>query len=133
MISGYASHAIDHLNDETYGNTHSWIGNSVNSFAGVAFDDAYAIDQIAFGRDNGDPPGEANQYVDRYAGIYTLQYTMAEIGTVDETLADSEWITIANLTYDSTSPDTTGYLRHLWNFPRIDGCDRHSDSDRQQR
>lgn len=114
VLPGYAAHSIPHLNDETYGNSNSWIANSANSFAGVAFDGPQMINTIAFGRDNG---GEPNQYTDRFQGAYTLQYTTVPLP--DETTPDSAWTTIANLTYTATYPDATGYLRHLWKFDPI--------------
>ncbi len=112
-ISGYAAHAIDHLNDETYGNDNSWIGSTDPSFAGVALGGPHMIHAIAFGRSN------AGSHDDRYQGTYTLQYTLVD--DPDESTADSLWATIANLTYTSTQPDSTGWLRHLYNFAPIDG------------
>ena len=114
VITGYAAHAIDHLNDGLYGNEHSWIGLTQESFAGISFDRPLSINSIAFGRDNG---GESNQYTDRYQGEYVLQYTL--VPNPDESTSELDWITIADLTYTSTSPDTTGYLRHLYTFDRI--------------
>lgn len=111
---GYAAHQIAHLNDGLYGNEHSWIGNSTDSFAGIAFDRPYDIDSIAFGRDNG---GEEKQYIDRYVGQYVLQYTRAT--NPGALTPDSDWITIGEFNYLST--DTTGYLRHLYTFDRING------------
>ena len=32
-----------------------------------------------------------------------------------------DWVTINSINYTSTSPDTTGYLRHLWRFDPIYG------------
>jgi hypothetical protein len=117
VIPGYPTiHAIPHLNDETYGNSNSWIAGSANSFAGVAFDGPYSIDAIAFGRDNG---GEATQYVDRYLGAYSLQYT--RVPDPNDFTSDLDWIDIATLVYDGVFPDTTGYLRHLYRFDTIHG------------
>lgn len=113
-ISGYPAHQIAHLNDGLYGNEHSWIAGSMDSFAGIAFDRPYDIDSIAFGRDNG---GEQTQYTDRYLGQYVLQYTRATNPGV--WTPEGEWITIGEFSYLST--DTTGYLRHLYTFDRING------------
>lgn len=120
-ISGYTSHAIDHLNDGLYGNTSSWIGISGPSFAGIDLNGPATINAIAFGRDNGgEPPERPEPYTDRWAGTYTLQYTT--IASPDETTPDADWVTIGTLTYDSTFPDATPYLRHVWMFDTIEGA-----------
>lgn len=120
VLPGYASHQIDHLNDETFGNSNSWISNSVSSFAGVALDNGYLIDAIAFGRDNGGaPPERPEPYTDRFLGVYTLQYT--RVPNPDEYTPDSAWFDIATLDYNGVFPDATGYLRHLYEFDPISG------------
>ena len=118
LNGGNASHQIDHLNNETYGNNESWLAYSGQSFAGVAFDAPYTITSIAFGRDNGGNDG--NEYTDRYLGEYTLQYTT--VAGPDESTPDGDWISIASLTYDGVFPDATGWLRHLYRFDPIPGA-----------
>ncbi|MCS7305833.1 MAG: LamG domain-containing protein [Thermoguttaceae bacterium] len=114
-ISGYPIHQIAHLNDGLYGNNNSWIAASNNSFAGIAFDRPYDINSIAFGRDNG---GETTQYTDRYIGYYVLQYT--RVPNPSASTPDSDWITIGEFNYlGIPAADSTGYLRHLYTFPRI--------------
>jgi len=115
-LTGYAAHAIAHLNDGIYGNSNSWIGATVNSFAGVGLDSPTDINFIAFGRDNG---GEAQQLVDRYQGTYTLQYT--RVLNPDASTPDVDWQTIGMFDYNGTATDSTGYLRHLYSFDRILG------------
>lgn len=115
-IGGYPAHAIAHLNDGKYGNEKSWLAASMNSFAGIAFDKPYDITSIAFGRDNG---GEATQYMDRYQGTYTLQYT--RVPNPNALTPDSDWTTIGMFEYNGGPSDGTGYLRHLYTFDRIWG------------
>ena len=114
-LTGYPQHQIAHLNDGKYGNSNSWIAGSNNSFAGIAFDRPYDITSIAFGRDNG---GEAWQYTDRYVGQYVLQYT--RVPNPNASTPDTDWITIGEFNYlGIPAADSTGYLRHLYTFDRI--------------
>jgi len=114
-LTGYPQHQIAHLNDGKYGNSNSWIAGSNNSFAGIAFDRPYDITSIAFGRDNG---GEAQQYTDRYVGQYVLQYT--RVPNPNASTPDTDWITIGEFNYlGIPAADSTGYLRHLYTFDRI--------------
>ena len=120
----YPNHRTDNLNDGLYGNTDSWIAGTSTSFAGVALAGPTLIDGIAFGRDNG---GEANQFSDRWQGIYTFQYTLDSFAGID--LLDAaqvealDWHTIAALQYSDLFdiPDDQGYLRHLYEFGPISG------------
>lgn len=108
VISGFAAHQIAHLNDGLYGNDHSWIANSDESFVGIAFDKAYTIGSLAFGRDN------TGSYGDRYGGVYMLQYT--RIANPNVTTSDSDWIT-----FGAVDPSFSESLRHLYEFASIDG------------
>ena len=120
-LPGY--HSYDKLNDEVYGNASSWIGSETEAaYAGVAFDQAYTIDAIAFGRSNTD------SHDDRDEGTYVLQYTLASLdGYTDLELQDPlimstlPWATISSITYTSTFPDDTPHLRHLYHFDLIEG------------
>jgi hypothetical protein len=72
-------------------------------------------DKSAFGRDNG---GEAQQYTDRYVGQYVLQYT--RVPNPNASTPDTDWITIGEFNYlGIPAADSTGYLRHLYTFDRI--------------
>ncbi len=112
VLPGFASHNIPNLNDGVYGNSDSWIGNSLNSFAGIDLGGGAMISQIAWGRDNG---GEANQFQDRTAGTYIVQFTTAP--NPDETTADPLWTTIGSVTYDPGNDDDS--LRHLYEFDPV--------------
>ncbi len=126
VIPGFpAIHAIDHLNDGEYGNSNSWIGLNTGapSFAGVAFEQPFKIDRIAFGRDNG---GEATVFTDRVAGVYTLQYTTDEVlvDAMGLLINNPQWFDIADLTYSATGPTAfpnDPFLRHEWSFNPISG------------
>ncbi len=115
VIAGYPQHAIAHLNDGRYGNDHSWLANLGGSFAGVAFGGPRTIGSVAFGRDNG---GEATQFTDRFAGLYTLQFTRTP--NPDATTPDEQWTTIASIFHGQFLPDTSGYLRHRYDFSPVD-------------
>lgn len=114
-LPGDPAHSIPHLNDEIYGNSNSWIANSANSFAGVAFSEAHTIDAIAFGRDNG---GEAWVGLDRYQGMYVLQYTLADRAAILANPNAVAWNTIRVMDYTAQWPGE-GHLRHLWQFDPI--------------
>ena len=107
-----SNHVTSKLNDESYGNTDSWIGSTDLSFGGVKLAGPAALDHIAWGRDNG---GEATQYTDRCKGNYTVQYTT--VANPGAGTPDSSWTTLASVEYTSATP--TPYLRHLYEFPAL--------------
>ena len=107
----YTEHQIVHLNDGSYGNSHSWIGQTDGTFAGVNLSGSHAIGRIAFGRDN------LGTYTDRNAGTYTLQYTT--VADPSASTPDVDWVTIDELAYDGEFPDSP-YLRHVYEFDPVD-------------
>jgi hypothetical protein len=107
------NHTIAHLNDGQYGNSFSWLGASVNSFAGVAFSAPSDIISIAFGRDN------TGAVTDRYQGSYILQYT--RVANPNASTPDGDWTTIGAFDYTATFPDASGWVRHVYQFDRILG------------
>lgn len=113
VISGHAAHATACLNDGIYGNQHSWVAGSRQSFVGVAFDKPRTFDSMAFGRDN------TGTYKDRFTGVYTLQYT--RVNSPDAQTPDTDWISFGVVYLDPHYPDTTGYLRHRYEFTPIEG------------
>lgn len=107
------THTIPNINDGLYGNQDSWIGNSDNSFIGVALPYLSRIDAVAWGRDNG---GEATAFADRTLGVFTLQYTT--VANPNALTLDSDWITIGTLDYTNlllTNPSA----RHLWGIDPV--------------
>lgn len=113
VIPGFPTiHNIPNLNDGAYGNSESWIGNSVNSFAGIDLGDGFMVNAVAFGRDNG---GEATQFQDRAAGTYLVQVTTA--ADPDEFTPDGLWQTVGSVTYDAAPDDDS--LRHLYEFDPV--------------
>ena len=114
VISGYAEHAIDHLNDGVFGNSSSWISGSEKTFIGVAFSQPTTFNSLAFGRDN------TGVFTDRYSGIYTFQYTT--VADPDASTSDSDWISFGVVYLDSTYPDAAGWLRHRFEFSQITGA-----------
>jgi hypothetical protein len=114
VISGYVEHAIDHLNDGVYGNANSWVAGSDETFVGITFAQPTRFDSLAFGRDN------TGVLTDRFSGLYTFQYTT--IANPGASSADSDWISFGVVYIDSLYPDTTGYLRHRFEFPQITGA-----------
>jgi len=105
---GYAAHQTPHLNDETYGNSNSWIGNSADTFAGVTFTGPQTIASIAWGRDN------TGTLADRAAGPYTVQYTT--VPNPDQNTPDADWNSFQTITY---SNDPSFALRHHYHFDPI--------------
>ena len=108
-------HTIAHLNDEIYGNDNSWIGSNPSptlgkGFAGIAFDGVYEIDRIAFGRDNLD------EYEDRYAGEYLLQYTT--VPNPDKATSDENWTDITTIWLPADSFGNPN-VRHLYEFSPV--------------
>ncbi|HMO05101.1 MAG TPA: choice-of-anchor D domain-containing protein [Kiritimatiellia bacterium] len=80
-------HSIPALNDGVYGNNSSWIGSTVNSFAGINLGATpMLIDRIAFGRDN------TGLQISRAEGTYTLQVTTTPNPTA--ATPDNAWQTI---------------------------------------
>ena len=106
---GYEAHQVDHVNDGTYGNSFSWIGNSQNSFVGVSLPAARKIHAVAFSRDN------TGGYLDRDEGIYLIQYTA--VANPDASTPDASWTTLGAVCYDAA--DARAHLRHLYEFPEV--------------
>lgn len=72
LIAGGAfapTHTIPNVNNGTFGNASSWIGDSAPSYVGVGFASIQNIASFAFGRDN------TGAFGDRAAGSYTIEYT----------------------------------------------------------
>ncbi len=103
------THTIGGLNDGVYGNANSWIGDSEASFAGLNFNGSYAIQGVAFGRDN------TGNFGDRAAGTYLLQYT--NVASPGAGTADSDWTTIGNIYYDTVGLDAAD--RHEYSFAPV--------------
>lgn len=106
---GYPAHQVSHVNNGTYGNTSSWIGNSWNSFVGVSLPAARKIHAVAFGRDN------TGGFADRDEGIYLIQYTA--VASPDASTPDASWTTLGAVCYDAE--DARAHLRHLYEFPEV--------------
>ena len=113
---GIDFHIVANVNDLTYGNGNSWIGNDQNSSCGVNLGAAtVSVQSIAFGRDNG---GEPQEFGDRNLGLYTLQFTM--IANPDESTPDGDWTTIGTLDYQGSTGGITTHLRHRYTFTPVD-------------
>jgi hypothetical protein len=114
VISGFEEHAVEHLNDGIYGNDHSWVADSDQSFVGLAFPQATSFDSIAIGRDN------TSKHVDRFSGIYTFQYTTSP--NPNASTPDSDWISFGVVYLDAFDPDANGRLRHRYEFAPVTGA-----------
>lgn len=104
VIPSAPTHAIAWLNNGTFGNSSSWIGNSLNSFCGVSFGQSRTIGSVAWGRDN------TGQYNDRSTGAFTLQYTTE--ATVNA--ATTAWTTIGSVIHTSANA-----MRHVYSFTAV--------------
>lgn len=101
-------HYITNVNNGTYGNGSSWIGQTSGpTWVGVIFSAPTAVRSFAFGRDN------TGALVDRANGVFTIQYTTDSVTT--GTAASATWLTIGNLDYGTTPPPSPS-LRHLYDL-----------------
>lgn len=103
-----AGRAVGSLNDQTFGDSSVWVGDTPNSFAGLNLGAVpVGIRSIAFGRDN------TGAQTDRALGAYSLQFTT--VANPDETTIDGDWTTIGTILYEAGSP-ANPHLRHRFNF-----------------
>jgi hypothetical protein len=115
------THTIPNVNNGTFGNSSSWIGNSANSFVGLNFGAVpVPVGQVAWGRDN--TPGGL---FDRTAGQFTLNYTQVAnpgAGLAVTGNPATGWASLGSVNYISSgilnSPVSMS-LRHLWSFPSV--------------
>jgi hypothetical protein len=107
-----AIHRIPHLNDGSYGNSNSWIGDSKDSFAGVSFASPQTIERVAFGRDN------TGDVQDRADGYYLLQYTT--VAKPDASTLDLSWADIGPVFIDAAVADRA--RRHEFSFAPVAGA-----------
>ena len=115
LLPGYPStHTIPRLNDQLFGNSNSWIGDSAGTFAGVNFGATpVPVSSIAFGRDN------HGGFTDRTLGVYTLQYTT--VPNPDENTPAGSWITIGTLDYQFAGGTNFSFpsRRHRFTFDAV--------------
>ena len=107
VIPAAPTHSIAGLNNGTYGNASSWIGNSLNSFCGIRFGQTRTIGSVAWGRDN------TGAFTDRSTGIFTLQYTT--VASPGASTPDASWTTIGSVTHTSANA-----LRHVYSFTEVE-------------
>ncbi len=111
IIAGGAfapTHTIPNVNNGTFGNASSWIGDSPNSFVGIGFGSPLSIASFAFGRDNLGALG------DRAVGLYTIQFTADPNPAVN--YLTNAWTTIGTVNMDLGSGVTNPALRHRFNI-----------------
>lgn len=113
---GYGIHFISKINDGVYGNSSSWISanglggaDDPDPFIGIRFPEPVDITTVAWGRDNGDSSegGCGGTCEDRWAGIYTIQFTRAAspgVETPETEDAETGWETIAFVEYLAAAP-----------------------------
>ncbi|NQU21537.1 MAG: hypothetical protein HQ567_09655, partial [Candidatus Nealsonbacteria bacterium] len=115
-------HAIEGLNDLTYGNGFSWIGDAgAAPIAGISLGASpISVGSIAFGRDNADSHANGGPFQYRWAGLYTLQYT--QVPNPNETTSDESWTNIGTLDY--IADDGEGFaepmVRHRYVFDPVE-------------
>ena len=126
---GIAFHVAANLNDAQYGNSFSWIGGDTNPFptpfAGIDLGSLTTnVQSIAYGRSNVD-----GEFMDRWMGLYTLQYTQVADPSMNLGLAttgdpSSGWTDIGTLDYGASEGPGTNfnetYRRHRYNFDPVD-------------
>jgi hypothetical protein len=118
----FGVHFISNVNDGFYGNKHSWLPDfsavpDPDPWIGVSFGKTVNIENVAWGRDNGDDI-EGAPFTDRALGTYTLQVTtVANPGVDTEETGDAAtgWATIGALLYRGAgSAGLHHYLRHSY-------------------
>ena len=122
-FDGGGVHLIANVNDGLYGNSHSWISDFTapdpDPWVGLSFPDVVDVSAIAWGRDNGNTVSDAcgGTCMDRYVGVYTLQYTLVpnpDAATPDTDDPFTGWASLGSVEYlpGAEGPEFTGYLRH---------------------
>ncbi len=104
---GFGVHSIASMNNGTFGNSSSWIGNSDPSYAGIGFGSSQSIASFAFGRDN------TNTFTDRSAGTYLIEFTSDANPAANH--ATAAWSSIGSMTI-TTGGATSSWLRHRFNI-----------------
>ncbi len=108
------THTINNVVNGTYGNASSWIGDSPNSWVGIAFGSSQSVSGVAWGRDN------TGAFLDRFAGTYTIQYTTD--ANVLGNPAGATWNTVGSVSYGAAvtgSLYASPTLRHRFNFDGV--------------
>ncbi len=112
LIGGGAyapTHTIPNVNNGSYGNGSSWIGDSAGSYVGIGFSSSQTIASFAFGRDN------TNALLDRSAGTYTIQTTSDSDPAINH--ASVSWTTIGTLSiFSGTGVVASSAKRHQYNI-----------------
>jgi hypothetical protein len=104
---GVAPHSTAGLNNGSYGNSSSWIGNGAGSSAGILLNSGSTLSSFAFGRDN------TGVYGDRSAGAYTFYYT-TQAGLTTGNALSATWISLGTVTYPGASNQPA--RRNLFNL-----------------
>ena len=104
------THTIPNVNNGSFGNPSSWIGDSANSFVGIGFGSPLSIASFAFGRDN------TGTFGDRATGLYTIQFTSDPNPAVN--FLTNTWTTIGTISLNVDIPAgvTNAALRHRFNI-----------------
>lgn len=119
---GIPIHKIPNIRDGVFGNSNSWIGDSLNSFVGLNFGaTAVPVNHVAWGRDN------TGTFGDRTAGVYTVHYTQVPSPGAGLTVTgdpSTGWATIGSVNYAyQGNDDAAGSIamsrRHAWGFPSV--------------
>ena len=127
-------HAMPNVIDGLYGNSASWIPGpeevdpavdpGSEPFIGVRFAGPVAMASLAWGRDNGNNPGDCcgGQLTDRWEGTYTVQVTTvadAGVATLETGDPATGWVTVGAVTYTgAAAPNFNPWLRHRFDLAR---------------
>ena len=113
-------HKIPNVRDGIYGNSNSWIGDSLNSFVGLNFGTTpVSVGRVAWGRDN------TGTFGDRTGGVYDVHYTQvanpgAGLGVTGNPATG--WTSIGSVNYvfgGAPGSPISMSLRHEWSFPSV--------------
>ena len=112
LIAGGAyapTHTIPNVNNGSFGNGSSWIGDSPGSYVGIGFASSQTIASFAFGRDN------TNAFGDRSAGTYTIQTTVDPAPATNH--ATVTWTTIGTMSiFSGPGVVSSSAKRHQYNL-----------------
>jgi hypothetical protein len=111
---GVGVHTVAGIIDGAFGNPGSWIGNSQDSWVGLAFATPQSFSGLAFGRDN------TGTFLDRATGTFVVEFSNSDVlGDPGSAL----WQKIGEITYPEGGVPgsllSAPTLRHRFNFDAV--------------
>jgi hypothetical protein len=111
---GVGVHTVGGIIDGAFGNPGSWIGNSQDSWVGLAFAAPQSLSGLAFGRDN------TGNFLDRAFGTFVVEYSNSDVLSDP---AGAVWQKLGEITYAQGGVPgsllSAPTLRHRFNFDPV--------------